>query len=149
MSSQYGRLAETRDKARPIAPDETVEVYAADLDAVLTHYAEISNELVLSRAAPEWRSELLSALRRIADVTADDGDDFAGYDEAVIIRVEMTAGDLRAVRDAIPAISRLETAARVLLDFALDVSEAGDQACIATAKQVLGLASVRSLTPNA
>lgn len=44
---------------------------------------------------------LHEALRRIAGVQADDGDTFEGYDDSVILRVEITTGDLRAIRAAL------------------------------------------------
>ena len=51
MSTQYGRLCEARDKAQPIAPDETVEVLAMDLDLVLQDYRKICLEVSDLRAA--------------------------------------------------------------------------------------------------
>ena len=45
MSTGYGRLAEARDKAQPIAPDETVEVLAIDLDETLRDYRRMALEI--------------------------------------------------------------------------------------------------------
>lgn len=43
----------------------------------------------------------LEALTRIAGIKADDGDDYSEWDDAIIIRCEITAADLKAVRSAI------------------------------------------------
>lgn len=55
MSGQYGRLSCARDKAHPITPETRVEVLASDLDAVLKHYAAMSEELANLKAAHSWR----------------------------------------------------------------------------------------------
>ena len=74
MSTQYGRLAEARDKARPIAPDETAEVYAADLDAILTHYAKIMDEAAFLKVD---MIKALKAARFEIETCRCDGSDFA------------------------------------------------------------------------
>lgn len=93
--------------------------------------------------------EVVMALARIAGIKADDGDTFAGYDDRAVLRVEMTAGDLRAVRAALPTAGLMCEALRVLHDFALDISEGGDDEEKELALEVLNMAAVRALTPNA
>lgn len=44
---------------------------------------------------------LASALMPFALIKADDGDDFSAYDDQVIIRCEITAGDLKRARKAL------------------------------------------------
>lgn len=45
--------------------------------------------------------ELRAALKPFAGIKADDGDDFSAYDDQVVIRCEVTAGDLRKARKAL------------------------------------------------
>ena len=44
---------------------------------------------------------LAEELERFANIEAGDGDDFSGLNDDVIIRVEVTAGDLKAARQAL------------------------------------------------
>lgn len=80
MSTQYGRLAEARDKARPIAPDETVEVYAADLDVILAHYAKLIDELAFTRAPLNARAYEI-ADRAAQELVETEGVKTDGIDE--------------------------------------------------------------------
>ena len=47
------------------------------------------------------RDRLKAALALFAAIKADDGDDFSTYDDQVVIRCEVTAGDLRKARTAL------------------------------------------------
>lgn len=63
-------------------------------------YMDICNAIdreILLRARSE---KLAEALSRFAKIEADDGDDFEGVHEDVILRVEVTAGDIHAARAA-------------------------------------------------
>jgi hypothetical protein len=40
------------------------------------------------------------AVESFTNITAPDGDDFSGWNDQVIIRTEITAGELRALREA-------------------------------------------------
>lgn len=55
MSSQYGRLCMARDRAHPITPTTRIEVYAADLDAVLAHYSAMFDEVARLKGALAFR----------------------------------------------------------------------------------------------
>ena len=44
MSTAYGRLCMARDNAHPITTDQTVEVLASDLDAVLAFLEDPAGE---------------------------------------------------------------------------------------------------------
>jgi len=47
--------------------------------------------------------ELRAALKPFAGIKADDGDDFSAYDDQVVIRCEVTVGDLKKARSALEA----------------------------------------------
>lgn len=47
------------------------------------------------------RDRLKAAISPFAAIKADDGDDFSTYDDQVVIRCEVTAGDLRKARKAL------------------------------------------------
>jgi hypothetical protein len=47
------------------------------------------------------RDRLKAALAPFAAIKADDGDDFSAYDDQVVIRCEVTAGDLRKAHKAL------------------------------------------------
>lgn len=100
------------------------------------------------RETPLAPQQVVMALARIAGIKADDGDTFSEYDDRTVLRVEMIAGDLRAVREALPAAGLMCEALRVLRDFALDISEGGDDEERELAHQVLGMVAVRLLTHN-
>ena len=85
---------------------------------------------------------IIDALNRIAGIKADDGDTLEAYDERTVLRVEMTAGDLRAVRDAVPAALALVEAFGALHDFMSDTAERGDEYA-AIARAVLSLQAVQ------
>ena len=57
--------------------------------------------------AQDLLNDLRDVLLRFANIEADNGDDFEGVHEDVIIRVECTAGDLHAARDAVQNINAL------------------------------------------
>ncbi len=57
--------------------------------------AELRRTLDWLDEAHERISAMETALRPFATMKAADGDTFADYDDAVIIRCEVTAGDLR------------------------------------------------------
>lgn len=92
---------------------------------------------------------VVMALARIAAIKADDGDTFDEYDGRTVLRVEMTAGELRAVRVALPIAEAMCEALRVLVDFALDISEGGDDEEKQLARAVLNMGAVRAVLPTA
>ncbi len=49
----------------------------------------------------EILERLLEVAKAFSRIEADDGDNFEGVHEDVILRVEITAGDLHRLRDAI------------------------------------------------
>lgn len=44
--------------------------------------------------------ELEEAIEAFSNITAPDGDDFSDWNDQVIIRTEITAGELKALREA-------------------------------------------------
>lgn len=71
----------------------------------------VSNNLELIRLARLglWAEEHgIGALKRFASIEAEDGDDFEGVHEDVIIRVEVTSGDIQATRNALAALPKQE-----------------------------------------
>lgn len=46
-------------------------------------------------------ADAYEALKRFADIKADDGDNYESYPDEVIIKCEITAGDLKAARVAL------------------------------------------------
>ena len=94
MSTGYGRLCEARDKAQPIAPDETVEVLAIDLDETLNHYRTICLALSDAKAACKYAiawcdaaEEEIVRLRGLiaAHVNASNNDGSAGDTFAALV----------------------------------------------------------------
>lgn len=78
MSTGYGRLAEARDKAQPIAPDETVEVLAIDLDETLRDYRRMALEIF------ELRGAISIALREMTTCKCDGTDAAISEIEAIL-----------------------------------------------------------------
>lgn len=58
----------------------------------------LPGDVILSREDAE---KILGACTRFARIEADDGDDFEGVHADVILRVEITARDLHAIRDVV------------------------------------------------
>lgn len=74
---------------------------------------EIRKDILLA----QWAEvHAIPALRRFANIEADDGDDFEGVHEDVIIRVEVTAGDIHAARDALAALPKAEKPEPLITD---------------------------------
>lgn len=78
MSTGYGRLCEARDKAQPIAPDETVEVLAIDLDETLRDCRRMALEIFALREA------IRIALREMTTCKCDGTDAAISDIEAII-----------------------------------------------------------------
>lgn len=58
-----------------------------------------------AQALDGYINRLRDALWPFALIRADDGDDFSGWHDDVIIRCEITVGDLRKAREALNAKS--------------------------------------------
>lgn len=68
-----------------------------------------------------WAEEHgIPALKRFASIEASDGDNFEGVHEDVIIRVEVTAGDIQSTRDALFAFSAIGPAGEMVASSLLD-----------------------------
>lgn len=87
MSTGYGRLAEARDKAQPIAPDETVEVLAIDLDETLRDYRRMALEIF------ELRGAISIALREMTTCKCDGTDAAISEIEAILAANAKVRGD--------------------------------------------------------
>jgi len=74
----------------------------ADYETMKAHNKELFGKL---SAAELERDRLKAALAPFAAIKADDGDDFSTYDDQVVIRCEVTAGDLRKARKALGGAS--------------------------------------------
>lgn len=81
------------------------------LEAMLEHYVQLAGCGDCGNWNPEDEPIVIStrkllaqhhaasdALMRIASIKADDGDDFSGWDDDVVIRCEISVADLKAVR---------------------------------------------------
>lgn len=64
-------------------------------------FASETDPAMRAEAAEAERDRLKAALAPFAAIKADDGDDFSAYDDQVVIRCEVTVGDLRKARKAL------------------------------------------------
>lgn len=60
------------------------------------------------KLALRQRDELAEVLKPFADIKADDGDDFSSWYDNVIIRCEVTAGEIKAARAALSRLGKDE-----------------------------------------
>ncbi len=85
---------------------EDLRIKLANREEEILYWKEATeianNENIELRAE---RDRLKAALAPFAAIKADDGDDFSTYDDQVVIRCEVTAGDLRKARKALGGAS--------------------------------------------
>lgn len=84
------------------------EGWDAEAEAVIALKKEVERlgrtekyERGRAEAAEARVEQLCKALAPFANIKADDGDTFDNYEDQVIIRCEITAGDLRKARKAL------------------------------------------------